>query len=203
MSNIKNKSGERTLLMSVLMSSPGPIVVGAGLFMGQSATQLADFIRRTAELLSIIISFVVYKVVHKKENFDPAKKQRLGHLANYCVGIAMIFSGAIMILIALLSTESETGNVIPGLVIAMLGVLANSIFFFKYGSLNRKNPDIILAAQSKLYGAKALVDISVVTALIIVAIFPETKLALYVDKIGSVIVAIYLIFTGIMTVKKK
>ena len=203
MSNIKNKSGERTLLMSVLMSSPGPIVVGAGLFMGQSATQLADFIRRTAELLSIIISFVVYKVVHKKENFDPTKKQRLEHLANYCVGIAMIFSGAIMILIALLSTESETGNVIPGLVIAMLGVLANSIFFFKYGSLNRKNPDIILAAQSKLYGAKALVDISVVTALIIVAIFPETKLALYVDKIGSVIVAIYLIFTGIMTVKKK
>ena len=203
MSNIKNKSGERTLLMSVLMSSPGPIVVGAGLFMGQSATQLADFIRRTAELLSIIISFVVYKVVHKKESFDPAKKQRLEHLANYCVGIAMIFSGAIMILIALLSTESETGNVIPGLVIAMLGVLANSIFFFKYGSLNRKNPDIILAAQSKLYGAKALVDISVVTALIIVAIFPETKLALYVDKIGSVIVAIYLIFTGIMTVKKK
>ncbi len=203
MSNIKNKSGERTLLMSVLMSSPGPIVVGAGLFMGQSATQLADFIRRTAELLSIIISFVVYKVVHKKESFDPVKKQRLEHLANYCVGIAMMFSGAIMILIALLSTESETGNVIPGLVIAMLGVLANSIFFFKYGSLNRKNPDIILAAQSKLYGAKALVDISVVTALIIVAIFPATELALYVDKIGSVIVAMYLIFTGVMTVKKK
>ena len=108
MSNIKNKSGERTLLMSVLMSSPGPIVVGAGLFMGQSATQLADFIRRTAELMSIIISFVVYKVVHKKENFDPAKKQRLEHLANYCVGIAMIFSGAIMILIALLSTGSDS-----------------------------------------------------------------------------------------------
>lgn len=200
---MKAKSGEKTMLMSVLMSSPGPIVVGAGLFMGQSATQLADFIRRTAELLSIIVSFVIYKIIHGKNEIDQAKQLKLERMANTCVGLAMIFSGAAMILIAILTKESETGNVIPGLSIAILGVIANSLFFFKYSSLNRKNPDAILAAQSRLYGAKALVDISVVVALVIVAMFPGTEPALYVDKIGSIIVAIYLIFTGILTVLEK
>ena len=40
------KSGERTLLLSVLMSSPGPLVVGLGLLSGRSSTQIADFVRR-------------------------------------------------------------------------------------------------------------------------------------------------------------
>ena len=51
------KSGKITLLWSVLMSSAGPLVVGVGLLIGKSSTQLADFIRRSTELLGIILSF--------------------------------------------------------------------------------------------------------------------------------------------------
>ena len=58
-------SGERTLLASVLMSAPGPIVVGIGLLVGHSSTQLADFIRRTAELAAIIVSWFVYRTIHQ------------------------------------------------------------------------------------------------------------------------------------------
>ena len=54
------KSGARTLLWSVLMSSPGPLVVGLGLLSGRSSTQIADFVRRSAELLAIIMSFIVF-----------------------------------------------------------------------------------------------------------------------------------------------
>lgn len=200
---MKAKSGERTLLMSVLMSSPGPIVVGIGLFLGRSSTQVADFVRRTAELVAIIVSYAIYRTIHKKEAFDQAKKARLERGANIGVGAAMVISGAVMILIALISENSEAGNVIPGLSIALLGVIANTIFFFKYTSMNRKSPDAILKTQSRLYGAKALVDISVVTALIVVAVLPETTVAFYVDKVGSVIVAAYLIFTGTVTVLGK
>jgi len=46
---MKSKSGERTLLASVLMSSPDDSC-GTALFFGRSSTQFADFIRRTAEL---------------------------------------------------------------------------------------------------------------------------------------------------------
>lgn len=63
-----------------------------------------------------------------------------------------------MLLIALLSGETETGNVIPGLVVAVLGVIANTIFFFRYRKLSRMEHDAVLAVQSRLYGAKSLVD---------------------------------------------
>ena len=51
------KSGSQTLLWSVIMSSPGPLVVGLGLLVGQSSTQIADFVRRSSELLAIIVAF--------------------------------------------------------------------------------------------------------------------------------------------------
>lgn len=40
------KSGKRTLLLSVLMSAPGPLIIGLGLTVGRSTTQLADFLDR-------------------------------------------------------------------------------------------------------------------------------------------------------------
>ena len=57
------QSGARTLLMSVMLSSPGPIVVGIGLFMGKSSTQLADFVRRSAELCAILVSYFIYRTI--------------------------------------------------------------------------------------------------------------------------------------------
>ena len=51
------KSEKRTMLMSILMSAPGPLILGLSLTAGQSSNQLADFFRRSAELLAIICSF--------------------------------------------------------------------------------------------------------------------------------------------------
>ena len=48
--NRSGNTGQRTLLAAMLLSLPGPLVLGAGLLLGRSSTQLADFIRRTAEL---------------------------------------------------------------------------------------------------------------------------------------------------------
>ena len=69
------KSGAKTLLMSIIMSSPGPLVVGLGLIAGRSSTQLADFVRRSAELVAIIMSFVVYTLVTKDGVCDEDKKR--------------------------------------------------------------------------------------------------------------------------------
>ena len=56
---MQNKSEKKTLLMSVLMSAPGPLIIGFGLLLGKSSTQIADFVRRSAELLGIIMAYVV------------------------------------------------------------------------------------------------------------------------------------------------
>jgi divalent metal cation (Fe/Co/Zn/Cd) transporter len=197
---VKSKPGEGTLLASVVMSSPGAIVVGIAFFIGRSSTQLADFIRRTIELISIIVSWLVFRFLNKNQELDSNQKDKLEHTTNLFVGAAMFISGIVMIFIALFSSITGKGNVIPGLVIAVLGVTTNSWFWLRYRKLNSKNPDAILAVQSKLYCAKTMVDACVMISLGFIAIAPNGSMTQYVDLIGSIVVAIYLITNGIITI---
>ena len=194
------KSGAKTLLWSIIMSSPGPLVVGLGLLAGRSSTQIADFVRRSAELLAIIASFVVYTSVVKKGVCDEEKKQRLESHSNIFVGSMMCLAGGIMVVLSLTSNNQDKGNVIPGLAIAILGVIANTIFWLKYTRLNKVEPNPIIAVQSRLYRAKALVDISVVIALLSVLINPKSAVSYWLDLVGSIIVAVYLIWCGAQTI---
>ena len=79
---------------------------------GRSSTQLADFVRRTVELAAIIVSWIVFRVLHRKVSLT--RTARLGwRLANTCVGAAMLISGLAMLFIALFSENREKGNVVP------------------------------------------------------------------------------------------
>ena len=194
------KSGKKTLLLSVIASSPGPLIVGLGLLVGQSSTQIADFVRRSAELLAIIMSFVVYTLIAKDESCDSDRKRSLERRSNIFVGSMMCLAGTIMAVLALTVNNEDKGNVIPGLAIAVLGVVANTIFWFKYTRLNKTEPNAILLVQSRLYRAKSLVDMSVTVALTAVLIAPMSTVAYWLDLIGSLIVALYLAWCGARTV---
>lgn len=200
---LRPKAGEKTLLASVVMSSPGPIVVGIALIFGRSSTQLADFVRRTAELLSIIVSWIVFRIIHRDGELDLVRKDKLERTANLCVGLAMVLSGAAMLFIALFSPNTEKGNVIPGLLIAILGVITNSWFWLRYKRLNSEKSDAILAAQSRLYFAKSVVDACVMISLAFVVLAPISPVTQYVDLGGSIIVAGYLVINGIMTIRHR
>lgn len=200
---VKSKSGERTLFASVVLSSPGPIVVGVALYFGRSSTQLADFIRRTAELVAIIVSWIVFRILHNNSEPDPVHKNKLEQIANYCVGVAMCLSGAAMMFVAVSTPNTAKGNVIPGLVIGLLGLITNLWFWLRYRKFNREKPDRVLAVQSRLYWAKSLVDACVTIALAVIVVAPATLAARYVDLGGSIIVAAYLIVNGISTIHGK
>lgn len=197
---MKRKSGEKTLLASVILSSPGPLVLGLGLLFGRSSTQLADFVRRTVELIAIIVSWAVYGTTQKGEEIDLGRKERLEHIANLSVGVAMCLSGVAMLLITFLARNNEKGNVVPALIIAILGVLTNSWFWFRYRKLDRENPNAILAVQSRLYRAKSFVDACVTLALTTVAIVPTSLAAVYMDIAGSSVVAMYLVVNGVIAI---
>ena len=194
------KSGAKTLLWSVIMSSPGPLVVGLGLLSGRSSTQIADFVRRSAELLAIIMSFVIYKATTKDDVCDKKRKEKLERGTNIFVGAMMCVGGVFMILLALISDNADKGNVVPGLAIAVMGVIANSIFWNKYTHLNKLEPNAILMVQSRLYRAKTMVDGCVTIALLSVVIAPESPISFWLDLIGSLIVALYLIWCGGCTI---
>lgn len=196
----QQKSGNRTLMWSVIMSSPGPLVVGLGLFAGRSSTQIADFIRRSSELMAIIMSFAVYKITIKDDECDERQKAQLERLSNLFVGAMMCIGGSIMVVLALFSGSEEKGNVIPGLTIAVLGVIANTIFWRKYAALNKAEPNPIIAVQARLYRAKSLVDGCITIALLSVAIAPASQISLYLDLGGSIIVALYLVWCGVKTI---
>ena len=193
----KNKSGKKTLLMSVIVSSPGPLVVGFGLLVGKSSTQVADFVRRSIELLAIILSYVVYSVTTREGGADESKKQKYEKYTNIFVSCAMVVSGIIMTVLALGSSSEEKGNVIPGLAIALLGVVANSFFWVKYSKLGKETNNKILIVQSGLYRAKTFVDLSVLVALSVVLLSGKSAVSYYFDLIGTVCVSAYLVFTGI------
>jgi len=193
--------GTGTLLWSVIMSAPGPLVVGLGLIVGRSATQTADFVRRSAELLGIIMAYFVYRMT--AGDTDSERKERLERIANLFVGAMMCLGGTLMLILALVSGNEEKGSVIPGLVIALLGVTANTIFWIRYTKLDRESPNAILRVQARLYRAKSLVDICVSTALLAVLIFPGSMFAYVLDKAGSVIVAVYLVWCGLRTIRER
>lgn len=197
------KSGSRTLLWSVIMSSPGPLVVGLGLMAGRSSTQIADFVRRSSELLAIIMAYVTYKITTKDGQEDLVKKEKIERFSNIFVGAMMCLGGSLMLLLAFVSENEDKGNVIPGLTIAVLGVIANTIFWRKYTKLNKVEPNPILAVQARLYLAKSLVDSCVTIALLSVVLAPQTTFSYYLDLIGSVIVACYLVFCGIQTIRER
>ena len=97
----EKNAGAKTLLWSVIMSSPGPLVVGLGLLAGSSSTQIADFVRRSAELLAIIMSFVVYSLLANGGIGSSAKQRKLERRSNIFVGSMMCLAGTIMAVLAL------------------------------------------------------------------------------------------------------
>ena len=198
--NAEKKSGFRTLLASVLLSAPGPLILGFGLMLGRSSTQISDFTRRTAELLAIVISFVVYLVTNKRPNMEEARKKRIERSGNRFVGAVMCFSGLSMLLLTFLSESESKGNVVLPFVIAFLGAVTNLFFWRKYTALSRRQSDSVLRVQARLYGAKSVVDVCVVAALLAVLAFPASRASYYLDTIGSVLVSLYMIRCGVKTI---
>ena len=149
------------------------------------------------------MAFVTYKITTKDGQEDVVKKQKIERFSNLFVGAMMCLGGSIMLVLAFVAENEDKGNVIPGLSIAIMGVIANTIFWRKYTKLNRLEPNPIIEVQARLYRAKSLVDSCVTIALLSVALMPGSVISYYLDLIGSIIVATYLVFCGVQTIRER
>ena len=65
------------------------------------------------------------------------------------------------------------------------------------------SPNAILAVQARLYRAKSLVDGCVTAALLSVLYLPGTAFSHYLDLVGTAVVAVYLVYCGLRTVRER
>ncbi len=197
-------SREKTLRASVFLSVWAPLTTGIAVLLSRSTTQLADFIRRTIELVALVVSYGVFRYVKRGATPDDAESARLESIAGYFVAAALTISGLVMIVVAIarVGTFEPGGNVYPGLAIATLGLIVNSWFWRRYARLNREQFSAIMAAQSKLYRAKSMVDVAVIVALTSVAIDPTHPATQYIDITGSLAVAFYLLWSGLRAARE-
>jgi divalent metal cation (Fe/Co/Zn/Cd) transporter len=204
LSKEQSSSREKTLLTALLLSAPGPLVTGIAMMTSSSTTQLADFLRRGVELMAIFVSWWVFRQMHRNEAMSEPNQVRLERAAGLSAAGAMISSGIILLVVALsrLSLFEPGGNVTLGLTIAVLGLLTNTWFWRRYTKLTREQYSSVIASQQQLYRAKASVDLCVVAALAAVAIAPAHPATRYLDLLGSIIVALYLLWSGLRTAQK-
>ena len=194
---------EKTLITALLLSMWAPLTTGIAVILSRSNTQLADFIRRTVELIAMFISWRVFRYVEKGRDVDAEQKARLEKIAGLSVAAALGISGIIMLIITgvRIDTFEPGGNVYPGLAIAILGLAVNSWFWRRYAKMTVEHYNPVIDSQRLMYQAKAVVDFCVILALSAVAIAPTAPATRYIDALGSVAVAFYLIWSGINTLK--
>jgi divalent metal cation (Fe/Co/Zn/Cd) transporter len=199
LSKEQSASREKTLLTALLLSAPGPLVAGIAMISSHSTTQFADFLRRGMELVALFLSWWIFRQLQRSPARSETGRARLERAAGLGVAAAMIGSGVIMLMVAVsrLSVYQPGGRVTLGLIIAALGLLTNGWFWWRYTVLTREQYSSVIAAQQGLYRAKASVDLCVVAALAAVAIAPDHPATRYVDILGSIFVAGYLLWNGI------
>lgn len=194
------KRGERTLLVSVLLSVPGPILLFAGLTRGRASTQIADFVRRLVELFALAVSYVFFRKTQQPNGLDLERIIRLERISAACVGAAMCVSGLTTGLITLLYLPGQGGSVAIGLSVAILGAATNFWFYLRYSRLNRASPNRILDAQRRLYRAKTIVDVCISVTLAAVTFRPDIEAVRWLDIAGTIVVSGYMLTGGIRTI---
>ncbi len=194
---------EKTLLTALLLSMWAPLTTGIAVVMSTSTTQLADFIRRSVELFALFVSWWVFRRLQREKELDTAQKARMEKIAGLCVAIALCFSGIVMLGLTLsrLDTFKPGGNVYLGLTIAVLGLITNGWFWRRYTNLTLEHYNSVIDTQRQLYRAKAFVDLCIIIALTAVAVNPAHPVTRYIDLLGSVAVAGYLLWSGLSTVR--
>ena len=193
----------KTLILSVVFSGFGPVVTGIALFMNTSATQFADFLRRSVELGVLILALVLYVKLTKQAPGEQ-KKQGPAALMYRVSGLVLLISALVLLLLfinALLQPAIPEGNVLPGLAVAMLGVFFNGYFWMRYRLFNHEETSVIMDSQGKIYQAKTFVDINVVIALASVHLLSGSWTGYWIDTFGTLIIALYLLVRSYLMLK--
>lgn len=187
-----NKKGRKNLFFATLVCVPGPFLLVMGMLGGANTTQIADLIKRSCDLLTEVLAWLIYELTlcnFIKNN----TKHALEKLVKYFTGASMCISGGVMIYVAVADFGGTHGNMYPSLFLAVTGAVINVILYLNYRSMN----NAVLSIQAKLHKVKALFDIALTAILLVWILCPHGAVREYFNVFGTALISLYMIFSGI------
>ena len=191
---------ERTLRSAWLISLMAPAATAVAFMLGGTSVQLADFFRRSAELLGLFASWWVLRRIHSKRSptLEPETVRQLEHRAALGVGVVMVLSATFILVSALLrlADPPTTGLVAPGLVVPLGGMVVNGWFWRRGSLLARQHPTPLVDSQWRLCRAKAVLDGVVFLTLLMTLLPAAAGQAHYIDTAGALSIAVFLLISA-------
>ena len=199
------KETKSTMKKAICIGVLSSLTTGIAAAMGGTLTLYADFCRRFLEMLATVVSFCVYRWMGKHTEIPIEQQGKIKKRTCAITGIAMVLSSILLALVSVLgfSTEPYEGNVIPGFIIAVLGVLLNFYFFISYKKSLKRQFDAIIHSQYVMYRAKTGVDTCVVFTLGCILFVPKWSLLPWIDLGCTLIVAGCLFVEGMKNILRK
>lgn len=191
------REGRKNLLFATLISIPGPILLLLGFEDGTGATQIADFLRRSCEFLSIFLAWILFEQAVASDNL--ALQRKLETFVRIFTGLAMMISGGVMVYLAVAEFGGSKGSVWTSLILAAIGTLVNAKLFLNY----RKLENGILSVQARLHRIKFLLDGWMVLILLLWVLIPVDAVRSMADALGSVGIALYILWSGLRLLREK
>ncbi len=197
-----NQDRERTLLYSCLLSGWAPLTTGYAALLGKSILLFGDFLRRTGELIGLLLAWHTARRINQGKIQDSKQVQAAENRSSFIVALIMLFSSLIIGVASIqrFVNPQKTTNIFLGLFVAISGFLVNGYFFLRYTKLNNLKPGPILNSQRRLYYAKMFTDLAILITLILSRTLPA-PFSLYMDPIGSVGITILLFVSGLGTLR--
>ncbi|MEZ4753116.1 MAG: cation diffusion facilitator family transporter [Bdellovibrionota bacterium] len=164
-----------------------------------STALLADVLRSLSEFLAIFLSWSILRGVNKNKwsgyNYGFGKIEQLASLA---VGCALFFSFLIILVAAILRfyNPEPLQNISMGLGLSVLSIIGNAFLWFKNHETCISNPSPVINSQRKLFRAKTFACIIVAVSLAL-PYFIDLSWGIYADPIGSVLIALFLLYNAI------
>ena len=196
----ESKKGRKNLIFATFISIPGPLLLILSMLEGANTTQIADLIKRSCEFLTIALAQLVYELT-LYDSINNTIKLRLEKFIKYFTGISMCLSGGIMLYVAVADFGGNKGDMIPSLILAIIGAIINTKLYLNYRSMSHS----VLSVQAKLHRVKALLDGGIVIVLIVWLLAPNDVIKQYSNMFGTACISIYLIWSGfgVLEIKKR
>lgn len=193
------KEKERSILTGFLLGAVALAPDIVAVILANSVMLLSDLLKSGSETVATFLSWLAVRKVRQGRTFDYNYGQgKLENISSLAVAGAMILSWLIVTYSAIERFRRPTpiGSIGLALFVTSGAGILNLWMWRKNLSLARAEPSPIIESQWRLYRAKSVANICVISSLILSFAFREHSWAAYIDPAGALIISGFLLLSA-------